>query len=338
MTNQEDWTASSALPVLDYKVQFLVLPYSPRMRELLHSPIMYGKINLLVQAKFKSNYGLALYENCVRYKGIPHTKWFRLDIFRHLMGVPVNQYVIYRDFKRRVLDKSIAEVNAHSEIFVVPELRKQGRIVTEIRFKLREQIPDGHNTEPEMAPQSVDPQSTLLQTLLEKYNLSRGSAIDLLNNYAVETIQQKMALIEKSKSFKQAAVANLGGYLISALKNDYQPSSSIITSRAITNTYKMTSEQPRPGEGKLDYNVFVHQVIMQNFNKLPESGQTRYKTLFANYLQTQKQDFILERYQKFGLANKFVAMAFSNYIHSTAEDNAELCQQIPSLEEYKTIV
>nr|MBA3706004.1 replication initiation protein [Bacteroidota bacterium] len=70
-TGKEDWTASSILASVHIKGPDCFYSYSPPMRELLYSPTMYAKINLVVQAKFKSNYGLALYENCIRYQGLP---------------------------------------------------------------------------------------------------------------------------------------------------------------------------------------------------------------------------------------------------------------------------
>ena len=60
---------------------------------------MFGKIDLVIQSKFRSSYGLALYENCIRYRGLPHTKWFDMALFKKLMGTPVGKYDIFRDFK-----------------------------------------------------------------------------------------------------------------------------------------------------------------------------------------------------------------------------------------------
>src|SRR5436190_4521007 len=108
-TGTEDWSASSILASVSLRGPICLYAYSPRMKQLLHSPSMFGKINLFIQSRFKSSYGLALYENCIRYRGLPHTKWFEMDLFRKLMGVPNETYTVFRDFKRRVLDKSIEE-------------------------------------------------------------------------------------------------------------------------------------------------------------------------------------------------------------------------------------
>src|SRR5436190_6689317 len=108
-TGAENWTASTIIASVSLEGPLCYYAYSPRMKQLLHSPSMFGKIDLVIQSRFRSSYGLALYENCIRYRGLPHSKWFEIDLFRKIMGVPVNKYTVFRDFKRRVLDKSIEE-------------------------------------------------------------------------------------------------------------------------------------------------------------------------------------------------------------------------------------
>ncbi|CAM4430691.1 MAG: hypothetical protein LEGION0398_MBIBDBAK_01346 [Legionellaceae bacterium] len=97
---EEDWSASAILASVQLKSANCKYSYSPRLRQLLSNPKMYGKINLAIQARFSSSYGLALYENCVRFIRLPYTKWFDLDTFRKIMGVHKNKYEIFRDFKR----------------------------------------------------------------------------------------------------------------------------------------------------------------------------------------------------------------------------------------------
>src|SRR5580692_10819774 len=99
-TGQEDWTASSILASVSLQGPLCYYAYSPRMKQLLHSPSMFGRIDLFIQSQFRSSYGLALYENCIRYRGLPYTKWIEMKTFRKLMGVPVDKYPIFRDFKK----------------------------------------------------------------------------------------------------------------------------------------------------------------------------------------------------------------------------------------------
>src|SRR5580658_1483281 len=137
-TGAENWTASSILASVSLEGPICYYAYSPRMKQLLHSPSMFGKIDLVIQSKFRSSYGLALYENCIRYQGLPKTKWFDIDLFKKLMGVPLGKYDVFRDFKRRVLDKAIEEVNTYSDLIIESEFVREGRKVVKVRFKLKE--------------------------------------------------------------------------------------------------------------------------------------------------------------------------------------------------------
>lgn len=220
-TGTEDWTASSILASVSLKGPICLYAYSPRMKELLHSPSMFGKVNLMVQSRFKSSYGLALYENCIRYRGLPYTKWFELDLFRKLMGVPSNKYIVFRDFKRRVLDKSVEEVNTYSELIVEPEVFREGRQVTKIRFGLKERAKKIRLGAGITANEEDD--SPLQEKLLNQFGLSEEQVQQVLREYSVEFIMEKISLIETSKNYLQGKVQNAAGYLLSALKNNYQP-------------------------------------------------------------------------------------------------------------------
>lgn len=225
-TGIEDWTASSILASVSLQGPLCYFAYSPRMKQLLHSPSMFGKINLYIQSRFKSSYGLALYENCIRYRGLPHTKWFELETFRKLMGVPTGNYTIFRDFKKRVLDKSVEEVNTYSDLLVEPELMRERRQVVKVRFILKERAKKtrlGTTIQPD-EPQQGDTQATQLRSkMIMEFGLSPSQAEQMLNQYDATFILEKVAVIEASKNYQAGKVKNLAAYFISALKNDYKP-------------------------------------------------------------------------------------------------------------------
>lgn len=237
-TGQEDWTASSILASVSLQGPLCYYAYSPRMKQLLHSPSMFGKINLFIQSRFKSSYGLALYENCVRYRGLPHTKWFEMELFRKLMGVPTGKYTVFRDFKRRVLDKSIEEVNTYSDVIVEPEILREGRQVVKVRFLLKERAKKTRLgskviSEDTMTELSADrpPQleDTLKAKLVSEYGLQEEQCEQLFVDYSLELIVEKITMIETSTNFNEGRVKNLAAYLKSALKNNYQQPKSSVT-------------------------------------------------------------------------------------------------------------
>lgn len=243
VTGEEDWTASSILASVSLKGPACFYAYSPRMKQLLHSPAMFGKINLFIQSRFKSSYGLALYENCLRYRGLGFTKWFEADIFRKLMGVPADKYTLFRDFKRRVLDKSVEEVNTYSDLFVTAEIRREGRRVTHLRFLLKERAKKvrlGSGGKDQETPSDND--SQLMTVLLGQFGFSLRQAKKLLEEYEEKFVQEKIDLVLASRNYQQGKVKNQAAYLISALRNDYQAKASVAASLPV--------QEPRADQGR----------------------------------------------------------------------------------------
>lgn len=328
-TGEEDWTASAILACANIKGSKCTYAYSPRMKSLLYSPSMYGKINLIVQARFKSSYGLALYENCIRFKGLPVTKWFDVSLFRQLMGVAEDIYPIFRDFKKRVLDKSVEEVNTYSDLLVMPEINRVGRKVIGIRFKLRErekkkrlavnELGEGRGGEEETSTTAND----LTQLLKQKFGLSSMQIKMVSEAYSEDFIQEKIAIIESSASFVAGKITNLSAYLLSALKENYQAAkaSADMIEQAqkdrIQQECAIKEAQRKEDEYKQQYNAYLAEKFDEVLQALPETILMEIKSDFENIMQAQNDIFIKRKYQKNGLDDKVVKIFFRNYIKET---------------------
>lgn len=276
-TGNENWTASSILASVSLQGPLCYFAYSPRMKQLLHSPSMFGKIDLVIQSRFRSSYGLALYENCVRYRGLPHTKWFEMELFKKLMGVPAGKYDIFRDFKKRVLDKAIDEVNTYSDLIITSEFQKEGRKVTKVRFTLKDRARKTRLGSPNMQSKLAAESCELNIKLSETFGLSTEQIEQLLSEYKREFVEEKVAVIENSKSFKEGRVENLAGYLISAIKNNYQAKKTkmhaIVNLQAArheheTHDWVQTIEQARQ-----EYLLYRETIIEQAIENMSAEGR-----------------------------------------------------------------
>src|SRR3990167_9758681 len=221
-TGLENWTASSIIASVSLEGPLCYYAYSPRMKQLLHSPSMFGKIDLVIQSRFRSSYGLALYENCTRYRGLPHTRWLEMALFKKLMGVPEGKYDIFRDFKRRVLDKSVDEVNTYSDLIITSEFIREGRKVVRVRFKIKERAKKERLGNRKAVSILVSP---LAEKLEHTFQLSVDQVNQLLKEYDHHYVAKKMTMIEASKPFKEGKIQSLAAYLLSAIKHNYQSSS-----------------------------------------------------------------------------------------------------------------
>lgn len=134
---RQEWGVSALLSYAKLKDGVCEYAYSPALAEKLHDPKVFALINLNIQRKFSGGHALALYENCFRFVKTGSTGWWPLEIFRRLMGVDDSAY--YQSFKHlnaKIIKPAVAEVNRVSDIIVTPQTRKQGRAVTEIRFRI----------------------------------------------------------------------------------------------------------------------------------------------------------------------------------------------------------
>ena len=116
--------------------------YSVHLRRLLYNPAVYARINLAVQARFTSQYALALYENCLRFVRTGSTGWLPVADWRGLLGVGEGQYPTYKAFRQHVLAKAVKQVNRVGHIQVEMETdRRGGRSISHLRFLVRRGVP-----------------------------------------------------------------------------------------------------------------------------------------------------------------------------------------------------
>ena len=118
--------------------------YDSKVRAQLLSPDRYARLSLEAITQLSSHAAMALYEICARYVDNPrhltarqHWRWWRPV----LTGVATDDSKAeYRFFKRDVLHKAVAEINACTNIEVrgpIEFKEKDNRTVAEIQFEVR---------------------------------------------------------------------------------------------------------------------------------------------------------------------------------------------------------
>lgn len=322
LTNPSVWNASSIIADASIEGPICTYSYSNKMKQLLHRPELYGRLNMLVQAKFQSSYGLALYENCVRYQNIDQTPWFDIEQFRKLMGVEPGKYKIFRDFKNRVLEKAIQEVNRYSAIEVVPEFKKQGRKVIAIQFGIR-------TNKPTRLTQIVKEKPTLSGYLKERFALSKKQQEDVLTDYDEEYIREKIKLIEDSASFKRGKIKNVAKYLLSALKDDYQTpraSMEIIEAKPVEQV-NSTKHDPALAEA---YRRFQNKELMNLFN---QENDVSKKNILQEFKKFLGKSIYRDIYLRDGLENILIQDQLCLYIR---EHRTEFLKQVIPYKKFLT--
>ena len=87
-------------------------------------------------ASMDSIYSVRLYELLVQWITAKNTPLFELDKFRNQLGVEDHEYKRMGNFKLRVLDLAVKEINEKSDIKVSYSQIKKGRTITGFKFKV----------------------------------------------------------------------------------------------------------------------------------------------------------------------------------------------------------
>lgn len=101
-------------------------------------------------AQLTSKYAIRLYELLIAWRNLGKTPILEIGDFRQKIGVQYNEYKTMSDFKKRVLEPAIEQINKETDMTVKYEQHKTGRVVSgfQFKFKIREEAqetPTGEN-------------------------------------------------------------------------------------------------------------------------------------------------------------------------------------------------
>lgn len=307
--------------------------FTPSLVPFLDRPAQYAKFSLAIQAQFKSAYGLALYENCERYRNIGYTRAFDVLTFRKLMGVKPGEYLEFFALKRRVIVKAVEEVNKYADFEVKPEYKKEGRVVSSIRL-----IINSKKSEEKILPSKKVKNSKGHDALNEKtktlFGLSDLEIERITRKYGHDYVENKVRTILESDSFKNGYIKNMAGYLKSALTDDYQPTRS---SKSIAEVQRRNKETLMVLRKEFDE---LSEKIHQRYDdyvtkKIPEHLKTLTKkerdVLMLNFEDFLKNTNYFRAYQEEGIRNSLVLM---NLVQFVKNNNPILLEAIITFDRY----
>lgn len=309
------WNASAIISDASLDGTICTYSYSQKMRQLLHRPEMYGRLNMQIQAKFKSSYGIALYENCVRYQNIHETPWFDMPTFRKLMGVDETKYTAFKDFRKRVIETAVKEVNQHSYMTVDYLLKKAGRKVVAIKFSINTNstistTANVSNSSSAMsfnsAKQAQPSSSPVNQVLKQDFGFSQAQIDQVMADYEESYIIEKINLVRDSISYQEGRIHNLAKYLQSAIIDDYQAPKASRQQKIIEK-----KQQDKQQKQRLASDSKRQEQVLSKFKLLENSLQTE---LLNQFQQIIKSTIYESLYRKDELNNEIVARRFTQFL------------------------
>ena len=328
------WTNTSPLSlarviegegICEYEFTASLIPHLDR-------PAQYAKFSLAIQSKFKSGYGLALYENCERYRNIGHTRSFDIPTFRKLMGVGESEYLDFFALKRRVIVAAIKEVNQYADFDIEAEYEKKGRTVIAIKFLITNKPLDVPAFS--SAVEAVVSDDKLAEQLENSFGLKPKDIDKYLKKYGRDYVEEKMNTILNSDSFKNGLIKSMAGYLKTALSENFQAG---VSSKAVVDKHKRDREimlnAQRAQDEKLSqlkraYEYYLSKEIAKLMPLVTEDIKQR---MFIAFEQNLGSGGYLEIFRKEGLDN---ALVMDRFVEFARVQYPEIFNTMMSFDEY----
>ena len=112
-------------------------------------------------AQLKSVYSSRLYELLIQWRSTGKTPIINLEDFRAQLGVEEDQYKLMSDFKKRVLDLAINDINEKTDIKATYQQHKKGRSISGFSFTFKQKKTDNQLIENKRDPNTIDIFSTM---------------------------------------------------------------------------------------------------------------------------------------------------------------------------------
>ena len=232
--NEKEWGFAVLLASADIKDGICTYGFAPHLRLKLYNPRMYTRLNLSLQNQFRSQYALVLWEICFDYYDTKReqgeTPFIPLEVFRELMGVESDEYVLFKAFNRKVIKVAMEEINNLTEYQVKVEYKRVARKVAELKFHIEKVkqvsiqeslFPDIEDLTPvalELVQADVD-RPVALKIAVQEWEYVNPDKLPAPGTYTdfAAYVSEKIEM-----SLDVAGMKNRAGYIIEAIRENYE--------------------------------------------------------------------------------------------------------------------
>lgn len=159
----------------------------------------FTKYTLDSISSLKSIYSVRLYELISSFSSLKKLEVFDYQILRGQLGIEASEYLRMADFKKRVLDLAVNEINEKTDLKITYQQIKNGKTITAFKFTAAKKRPKSDDNTNKM--RDVD-----LFTNVDQSN----KEIKLLTEKQVSFFASKLANDNSFNSFSRGLVANMG--------------------------------------------------------------------------------------------------------------------------------
>ena len=335
---EEEWGVAVLLASANIKDGICTYGFAPHFRLKLHNPRIYAKLNLRLQNRFKSQYALVLWEVCFDYfdadRDQGETPFIPIETFKELLGLGKADYPIFSEFNRSVIKPAIKEINTLTNYHVEIEQKRIGRRIAELKFRITrvDQIPiqeslfpDIENLPPvaiELVQAEIDRKIALkiaeqAWDFVDPEKLPPPGIYPDFLTYVAEKIEM---------SLDAAAVKNRGGFIVEAIRENYQDPAVQKARETRAEKAKEKALEDLTAEFKIKRDNILRQVVHTQ-PKLIEYAAEKIQSYMIRE-RLREHNTPIEAYQKGGMVKAEIDGILA----------AEFCQDLiaPVIEAYES--
>ncbi len=153
----------------------------------------FTKYDLEQISQLNSAYAVRLYELLIAWRNMGKTPIIALEDFRLRIGVSNHEYTIMGDFKKRVLEPSITQINTHTDIIAAYEQHKAGRVITGFSFTFT-QKKQAKDVTPKAKKSAAKPKATKQEEQLD------WMTADILDRFIGLSMAQQQTTLDTAEA------------------------------------------------------------------------------------------------------------------------------------------
>lgn len=223
--NEDKFTYYPLFSFIQYeKGDGLRIQFNNKMRDLIlgifESGHPYTKINMKQIFYLGSAYAMRLLEIMLQYQGMKCNNVIKrtvaLDELRFMLNIDKEQYTRVNDFKRKVLDTAVNEINESTQYSIRYEDEKSGRKIVAFSFYM--------DCNEVLSKEAVVDETIKLEmppTKKKRYGLSK-QAINTLTTICGSNEEFELRMEHALQLAETRKPDNLQGFLYNAIKDNYR--------------------------------------------------------------------------------------------------------------------
>ena len=295
--------------------------FDSKIREKLLSPDRYARLSLEAITQLSSHSSMALYEICARYVDNPshkttrqHWRWWHPV----LSGiVNENSKLEYRFFKRDVINKAVAEINALTNIDVkgpIEYKEKDNRTVSDIQFEVRVK---GRTTNQLSLLVGVETENLPIIGRGINIGVKQYEMVNLLQKHSPSTLEKAVDTLEKRVNMptdKVVPVLKPGSWLKAHIERTNKQDSVKDGSSSLT--YVETEENIKKHRAAWTDEWLRRRKdnIRSNFLESTNEMQQEILEVFRMELIDTSQSQFLKRFESSGWKHPMIIGIFTKFI------------------------